>query len=132
MNMRQLHTPDLMAYRQLGTIKTYAKMVITNQVWEMVKSGQADLWRIEGDGLIGTVALCIDNGELLIYQAAGYDHEGRFCEKFKPLIMDYARSIGVKTIRAHTRSNALARIYRRLFDKFSIYRGEYVFKAVVA
>ena len=130
MNMRQLHTPDLMAYRQLGKIQSDTKLA--NRVLEMQKKGEVDLWRIEGDGLIGTVALCIDNGELLIYQAAGYDHEGRFCEKFKPLIMDYARSIGAKTIRAHTCKDGLARIYRRLFDKFSIYRGEYVFKAVVA
>ena len=130
MNMRQLHTPDLMAYRQLGKIQSDTKLA--NRVWEMQKKGEVDLWRIEGDGLIGTVALCIDNGELLIYQAAGYDHEGRFCEKFKPLIMDYARSIGAKTIRAHTRKDGLARIYRRLFDKFSTSRGEYVFKAVVA
>ncbi len=132
MQLYRMERPDLMAYSQLGKIKQSSKMQITNEVWQMVQLGQVDLFRFQDVGCIGTLAVCIDDGELLIYQAAGYDSEGHFCEKLSPAIKELARTLGIKKIRAHTRKDSLARLYRRIFDSMTIKNGEYVFRAVSA
>lgn len=132
MKLTRLEAPDALAYRHLGMISRNEKWLHANDAWDLARKGEADLYRVTGDGCIGTVALCIDAGQLLIYQAAGEDAEGRFCEKFKPVIKQFARELGITEIRAHTKRRALARLYRRLFDKMRHERGEYIFEARAA